>query len=348
MATCKQTRGRNLFVTSVTLQAVFCLVFGPAALAPSPALADLGRLVRGIARVSDDVPLGKIDDVATGNGMRRAAQELMEESGTRIDDAAARTRAVRKALDEALSAIESKPLRQQLAKDLARLDLPSQEAALLLARGSKRIADVVPDVALRSRLLREGGGEVVAALGRFDDLADDAVRFDLAVSKGAVRSPSGMRKLGTDDFGRFFLEQGKRGHQFWTVYVRPHWKLWLAGTALAAVMIAPDEFLDAAGNLTEHGIKRVGELGGEVLARTVTAAIAASGEASKKVIRETTEQVSKTFFSDVWGIPALALLLVVIVIAVPVTRRYCVRVLFRLFRRRNPQPAAACQHGVSK
>ncbi|MGQ9607348.1 MAG: hypothetical protein ACUVTW_14205 [Thermogutta sp.] len=348
MAACKQTCGRNLYVTRVTLPAIFCLVCGPASLAPAPAFADLGRFVRAFARVGDDVPLGRIDDVATSSGMRRAARELMEESGTHIDDAAARNKAVRKAFDEVLSGIDSQPLRQQLTKDLARLDPVRQEAALLLARGSKHLADVVPDVALRSRLVREGGGEVLAAIGRFDDLADDAVRFDLAVSKGAVRSPAGIRKLGTDDFGRFFLEQGKRGHRFWTVYVRPHWKLWLAGTALAAVMIAPDEFLDAAGNITEHGIKRVGELGGEVLAHALTAAIEASGNATKMVIRETTQQVSKTFFSDVWGIPALALLLVVVVTAVPITRRYCVRMLSRLFRRENPQAAAARQHEASK
>lgn len=170
----------------------------------------------------------------------------------------------------------------------------------------------------------------VAALGRFDDLAEDALRFDLDAVDGAIRSPPGMRRLATDDFGRFFLAQGQRAHRFWTNYVRPHWKLWLTGTALAAVMLAPDEYLDAAGNLTRAGIEKVGKLGGKLLANALAGAIQATGEATKNVLRQITEQILKTFFSDAWGIAAFAVVLSAVVLAVPLTRRCLIELLRRL------------------
>lgn len=324
------------------------LVVGLAGLAAGPAFADLGRVVRRIARVSDDVPIRNIDDVVAKSRIRRAARELLEETGTHADDVLARSKVARRALEEALSSIESHSLRHQLLDEVAHLDLPTQEAALVLARGSRRLSDVVPDIAVRSRLLRNGGGEMVASLGRFEDLAEDAVKFDLAVGSGALRSPPGMRNLTSEDFGRFFLDQGKRAHRFWTDYVRPHWKLWLAGTALAAVMLAPDEFLDAVGNLTEEGIKKVGKLGGEVLASAITGTIHAAGEASKQIVRETTQEVSRTFFGDVWGILTLVLLVVVVVAAVPFARRPCIRVFSWLFGRGRRKSATTCQQKDSK
>lgn len=327
----KQVGGNRVSLVGITLRAAACPVLALTWLAPTPCLADLGRLVRGIARVSDDVPIRSLDDLPSSPRMRRAARELIEEAGTHSDDVLSRTKAVRRALEQTLSSIESPSLRRQFLEDISRLDLPSQEAALVLARGSKRLADVVPDIAIRSRLLRNGGGEMLASLGRFEDLADDALKFDVAVNKGILRSPREMRNLTSEDFGRFFLDQGKRGHHFWTKYVRPHWKLWLAGTALAAVMLAPDEFLDAAGNLTEQGIGKVGKLGGEVLAGALAGTIHAAGEGAKQIVRETTQEFSRTFFADVWGILTFALLVVVVVVAVPFTRRYCIGILSRIF-----------------
>ncbi|MGQ9505049.1 MAG: hypothetical protein ACUVQR_09060 [Thermogutta sp.] len=327
----KQGGGNRVSLVGITLGAAACLVLVLAWLAPTPCLADLGRLVRGIARVSDDVPIRKLDDVAASPRMRRAARELIEEAGTHSDDVLRRTKAVRRALEQTLSSIESPSLRRQFLEDIARLDLPSQEAALVLARGSKRLGDVVPDIAMRTRLLRDGGGELLASLGRFEDLGEDALKFDVAVNKGILRSPPGMRNLTSEDFGRFFLDQGKRAHHFWTEYVRPHWQLWLAGTALAAVMLAPDEFLDAAGNLTEQGIRKVGKLGGEVLASALAGTIHAAGEGAKQIVRETTQDISRTFFGDVWGILTFALLVVVAVVAVPFPRRYCIGILSRIF-----------------
>lgn len=176
---------------------------------------------------------------------------------------------------------------------------------------------------------------MLAALGRFDDLADDAKLFELAVAKGGLPSPPEMRKLAANDFGRFFLDQGKRAHRFWTDYVRPHWKYWLGGTALAAVMLAPDEFLDAAGKLTEQGFKKLGELGGEALVGVLRGAVKGGGKGIKDGIRKTVPEVVKTFFGDLWGILAFALLLLAVAIVVPFTRRTGVRMLSWLFGRRS-------------
>ncbi len=336
-----------------TMRGVLYLVSGIIALWSAPASADLGRLVRSIARVGDDVPIRRIDEVAASPGMRRMAREVSDDllrrtegvgkaigkGTTHTDDVLARTRAVRKALEETLSAVRAGPLREELLKNLGRLDLAAQEAALVLARGSKRLADTVPDIAVRSRLLRNGGGEMVAAIGRFDDLAEDALRFDLAAVDGAIRSPPGMRKLASEDFGRFFLDQGGRAHRFWTAYVRPHWKLWLTGTALAAVMLAPDEFLDSAGNLTQAGIEKLIKLGGEGLAGVLEGMVRGVGEATKHVVRRTTEEALKTFFSDAWGVLAFGLIACVVVFTVPLTRRWLIRAIRWLLRRGHHRTA---------
>lgn len=122
--------------------------------------------------------------------------------------------------------------------------------------------------------------------------------------------------------------------------MRPHWKLWLTGTALAAVMLAPDEYLDAAGNLTRAGIEKVAKLGGAVLAGALAGIAQATGEATRQVVRQTAEQVSKTFFGDAWGIVAFALVLSAVVLAVPLTRR-CLVELLRRWAGRGKQATAS-------
>ena len=120
------------------------------------------------------------------------------------------------------------------------LDEPTREVSLILARGSRSVRKSIPDIAVRSRFIREGGAETISALGLYDDLVEDAIRFNGAV---AVRScsdrPWNGPQVTLENFGRFFHSSGDRGHRFWTVYVRPHWKLWLGGSALAAVMLPP-------------------------------------------------------------------------------------------------------------
>jgi hypothetical protein len=128
------------------------------------------------------------------------------------------------------------------------------------------------------------------------------------------------------DFGSFFHKQGQRGHSFWEKYVRPHWKLWVGTTALAAVLLAPDEYIDMAGNLTKEGLQKIGRLGGAVLAGALAGAVEGSGEAAKEIVEETARSIKYTFFRSPSGIIAAALLVLVVILLVPATRRLLVKV----------------------
>lgn len=285
--------------------------------------ANLRSLVRRAADVADDVPIRRLDDVIEETGKSRAGREVLEKlSGSRrLDDALEHSKAVRKALKEVLGSVDGSVL-----KEVEALPRASQEAALVMAHGGKQLKAVVPDMALRSRLIRDGGAETLSALGRFDDLGEDLVRFDSALKAGKLPSPPGTRAVELHDFGSFFHKQGQRGHSFWEKYVRPHWKLWVGTTALAAVLLAPDEYIDMAGNLTKEGLQKIGRLGGAVLAGALAGAVEGSGEAAKEIVEETARSIKYTFFRSPSGIIAAALLVLVVILLVPATRRLLVKV----------------------
>jgi len=285
--------------------------------------ANLGRIVRRAADVADDVPVRRLDDVMEQTAKSRAGRELLEKlSGSKhLDDALEHSKALRKAMKEVLGSADGAVL-----KELDALPRATQEAALVMAHGGKRLKQAVPDLALRSRLIREGGAETLSALGRFDDLGDDLVRFDSALKAGKLPSPPGMRGVTVEDFGSFFHRQGERGHSFWQKYVRPHWKLWVGTTALAAVLLAPDEYLDKAGDLTREGLQKIGRLGGATLAGALAGAIEGAGEAAKEVVEETVSSIRRTFFTSLSGIIAAVLLVLVAMLLVPATRRVLVAV----------------------
>jgi hypothetical protein len=275
-------------------------------IAPPPAgAANLAAIVRAAGRVADDLPVNRIDDVAEDLATSGAARRLVRKAGGAADDAAERGRAVRRLLREAVGDADPAVLRQ-----IDALDEPAREAGLVLARGSRSVRQAIPDLAARGRFVRDGGAETVAALGLYDDLVDDAIRFDGAVRTGRLLAAPGTSRIALEDFGRFIRTAGDRGHYFWTAHVRPHWKLWMGSGALAAVMLAPDDYLDAAGDFTRTGLEKVGRLGGSLLAGALGGLVAGVGSATKETIRETTAAVWSTFFRDAWGILTISVLVV--------------------------------------
>ena len=268
---------------------------------------NFGSLVRTLGRVADDVPLNKVDDVAEELAKSKAGREVLKKAGVRIDDALERSRGLSRLLRETVG--ESNPA---ILKQLDALDEPAREAALVLARGARRIDEAIPDVALRSQFLREGGAETVAALGRHPDFVDDVLEFDVALRAGRLPSPAGMRAATLEDLGHFLHVGGDRARHFWSNSVRPHWKLWLGGSALTAVLITPDEYLDAVGDLTEAGLEKLGKFGGDLLAKALRGAVTGLGEGSKKVVQESAETVTRVFLTEVWGVVTLTLMVLVI------------------------------------
>lgn len=277
---------------------------------------NFGSIIRQVGRVADDVPLNKVDDVAEELATSKAGRDLLRKGGVRIDDAMERSRGLNRLLREAVG--EANP---SLIKQLDALDEPTREAALVFVRGARKIDDAIPDLAMRSQFLREGGAETVAALGRHPELVDDALQFDVALRAGRLSPPAGMRAATLEDLGRFLRVGGDRAQRFWISSVRPHWKLWLGGAALTAVLLAPDEYLDEFGNLTEAGLQKVSKFGGEVLAKALRGTVTGIGEGSKEVVRETAGTMARVFLSDVWGVVTLTSLLLLTGFAVPLIRR---------------------------
>lgn len=288
-------RGRSLIVVCI------CLLWQPVAvLAANPA-----AVIRRIGRVADDVPLRNVDDVAQGLGHSRAGRDLLRRAGSPVDDADTYRRALNRAVRETLQETGD----PALLRHLDQLDDVAKEALVVLGRGSRTIREGIPDVALRSRFLGDGGAETVAALGRYGDLISDSIRFDAALRAGRIVPPPGARQVTLEDFGRFFRSQGDRGHHFWTTYVRPHWGKWLAGGALAAVLLAPEDYLDQAGDLTRAGARKVIKFAGDELGAVLTGIIEGVGESGRETARQTFWAFVRAFFSDIWGIVTLAGLL---------------------------------------
>lgn len=274
--------------------------------------ANLARMIRKIASVADDVPVQKIDEVVQNAETSRAGKEILKKkfgAGERLDNLAEESAVLRRAWKQVLGAADNQ------LREIESLPLPTQRAAFVVAHGSQRLKTAVPDLALRSRFLREGGAETLAALGRFEDLADDALKFDVALQAGKLPSPDGARALTLNDFGKFFHTLGERGHRFWTKSVRPNWHLWLGSAALAAVLLAPDEYLDAIGNLTEKGLEKVGHFGGKLLYKALKGAVCGLVTA---------------------GLVSAGTLFLALLLIISPTRRWIFESVRRMFRGRQP------------
>lgn len=81
---------------------------------------------------------------------------------------------------------------------------------------------------------------------------------------------------------------GESGWQFWQKYVQPYWKLWLGSGALAVYLNDPEQFQDAAGNLSEVGFRHLGLLMGEAFSGSHSRISQGTTEVVEKVVVETT------------------------------------------------------------
>lgn len=296
------------------------------------------QLIRAGTRVADDVPIRQADELAEQMARSKVVREAVEDqvrAGLRragqADDGVAYARHLRRMLQDEAAALDPALLRR-----LEPLDTPAQEVALILQRGSRRLSDAVPDLAQRARLVQDGGPETVAALGMFgDELVDSALRLDAALRAGRVPSPRGMRAVQMGDFGQLFVKHGRAAERFWSEYVGPHWKAWLAGGALAWYLLDPEGFMDTAGRLTEEGFKRLTEALGEVLA----IAIRGVGSGAKEAIGTSGEAILETYLSDWRGLAALAATLLLLGFVFARTRYYLLGPL-RWLRRPPPQAKA--------
>jgi hypothetical protein len=197
--------------------------------------------------------------------------------------------------------------------------VPAQRAAIILAEGGRGVADKIPDLAARAKFLERGGAETVAAIGLGgDEVAQAALRLDAALQAGRVSGAPGFRPAMLTDFGELMVRRGEAGPRFWKRYVAPHWKQWLAGGAMTALLVNPDAFVDTAGDLTDEGFRILGEMLGEAAALTIRGA----GQVAGTIAQNATEAVWETFFSGWKGVAATVGVLAVLLLVWPSPRRW--------------------------
>lgn len=277
----------------------------------SPVLAQGVRgvmedFVRGTARVTNDIPVKKVDDLVAelskSRAVRGAVDAEIRKAGRIVGTGDVARGAARS--DEVLRLLRSatSELNPNVIRPIEQLDESSRDVALVLARGGEDLIGTVPDLATRGRLLREGGPETVAAVGMFGpDAARAALKLDEALRGGSVIVKDGTRAITLADFGGAMTRSGEASWGFWKEYVQPHWKIWAASGALAAYLANPQYFQDAAGKLTEAGFEHLTKFAGAVAAAAIRGMGQGSGSAAKKV----SHAIGDTFFIGQNGIYAV-------------------------------------------
>lgn len=271
---------------------------------PATALAQRARgvlddLVRGVARVPDDVPIKKVDELVAELSKSRTVRDAVDAELQGARRAAAAGEAARSVArsDEVLRLLRSatSDIDPSVIRRIEQLDEASRDVALVLAKGGQELTRTLPDLSTRGRLLREGGAETVAAAGLFGpDAARAALRLDEALRGGNVLVKEGTRAVTVADFGAAMMRYGDASWSFWKRHIQPHWKVWAASGALAAYLANPEAFQNAVGEMTEAGFERLTELAGAATA----AAIRGIGRGSGKAVENLDQAVRETFFTD--------------------------------------------------
>ena len=311
-----------------TIPAIFYMILivtGQVAGAPASMWEDL---IRSGAKGDEAVrAAGRAERVASELSKGGAAGRALSREVGEVADAAVRSRRLQAMIEATLHQPDPALLRQIQALAPAEM-----EAAVVLARGSRRLIEAVPDVAGRARMLREGGADLVGAVGLHgDELAREASRLDALVLGGQVPA-----RIADQAALARFAEVMRRGDggawRFWQQYVKPHWKKWVAGGAFATYLVNPEFYHDALGNLTKEGTRRVGEIVGAA----VGGVIEGSAEGAKSAAGKVWQKFSAHYLHGpgAWiAWMGLALMCWFLGMLLPRTRRFCLAPVAWLFRK---------------
>lgn len=281
------------------------------------------NIIRKAANVAEDVPVNKADEFAKNLAENKSFKDSLvrrfKDANPKKTPTASR---FGRQLDELIQNIDP-----DSARAIRSLDESAQPVAIVLLDGAKKTEQLIPDLAMRGRFIRDGGPETIAAIGLHGDDAARQLRiFDGQLAAGKIIAPAGQRAANLQDLGRFLSNGGDNAWKFWRESVVPHLGKWLAGGAISAFLIAPDLFIDSAGNLTKYGTEKVLELGGEVLANALKGVAAGSKKAGN--------EITKVFWQDYltsWNaIYAWCGLGAVLAIGIPRTRQGIIGLIRKL------------------
>lgn len=286
----------------------------------------LDDLLRRSLSLGDDIPLAHSDEVLKRLRNTGTARGKLDELLPRnLDDAArkvARAHEVTRMLKAAAAGADT-----TLLKHLDELDEATREALTILTKGSREIAEQMPDLALRGRMLKAGGTDMVAAVGLHGKPVSRAVlQLDAALSAGKVVVPAEKRAVTLADFGRVMHQTGNASWSFWQKYVLPHWKEWLASGALTAYLLEPEKFQDALGNLTEAGFAELTALAGAAAAGSIRG-IGKGSEEAAKAMTKTVQETYLQGWQSVYAIVGTLVLLFLLSLMFPRVRRFAGRPL---------------------
>ena len=267
----------------------------------------LEAVTRTTANVADDVPIKHSDELLQRLGKSKSARELVDadlaKAGKLTDsmtDSARQAARHAEVLAQLKKGLVSNPV---LLRQIDQLDEAGREAALVLAKGGQRLAEMVPDLAARSKLLRAGGADLVASAGLYGkDFVKDALRLQTALEAGSVVAPAGKRTITLADFSATISKMGRGGVNFFNQTIRPHWKTWIGSGLLTWWVLDPEGFQNSSGELIHDGSRRIVELAGDTAASAMTGVIEGSGNAVSNFASRTWSQFQAQGLVGIIGI----------------------------------------------
>ncbi len=219
----------------------------------------LSKVLQQTGKAAENVPFRQMDDFVPDANIRRNAREVLMEKGKFLDEAAY-ARRMSDELGDLFRNVDPATLQV-----IRKLDAPTQEMVFLASRGVRNVDDVPMDLLVRRELLNAADGKTLCALGLHPSLVPDAVNMQNLIRAGKITTPDGMRRLSLDDFGSFFHRYGTAGVRFWEKHVRPHWKLWVGGGALTALLLNPEEYLTESAEWLTDGAAKIAKFGVQVV-----------------------------------------------------------------------------------
>ena len=168
------------------------------------------------------------------------------------------------------------------------------------------------------------------------DAAADLLYLDRYLARSDLNLAAISRRPTMADFAAVVADDAR--WKFWQTYVVPNKKLWAGGAALAAYLVAPEMWHDAAGKITEEGLALAGDLGGELLAGVLRGLKDGGENLGEKVADEIPRLVSTSF---VGWLGMLAIIAVLAVLLLATLRQRAFALVKRLVVGNSSKPTDA-------
>ena len=256
----------------------------------------LQELLSGSAELPSPVSVRNLDDMLerlkrSGKAAETLNKEMLAKVGKGKTPQELKTLRKRWALNQLKQYGKNDPV---LISQIQQMDQPTMEAMALLAKGGAELASNVPDVWIRSQLLKQGGAPLLEGAALYGKkVVRPAMRFQMRLDSGKLRVLKGKSSVDLEDFVATITRHGKASIHFFNEQIAPHWKTWVSTGLLAWWVADPDYFQNTVGDLTRKGAAAVSELAGTLIGNAVMGTVEGGGKALNRFwwqLLETVEQ----------------------------------------------------------